>query len=214
MVEFTMLVPVWLPLLIGTLWIGSSMIRGQQVTQMARDLASMYSRDSTNLNFAAAPTTSSNAVLDDITKQLGTLTSTGNGVVIFSTITYAGNSFCASGGSTYGATTPSLSHTGNCTNYGHFVFTQQYVQGNTSLLTSRFGTPPASDMDANYNVSTVTALTDTADVSTFNLISPVPQENGSDGYQSGQPIYVVEVYFQSQGLAGYTKGGDYAYAVF
>jgi len=87
MVEFTMLVPVWLPLLIGTLWIGSSMIRGQQVTQMARDLASMYSRDSTNLNFAAAPTTSSNAVLDDITKQLGTLTSTGNGVVIFSTIT-------------------------------------------------------------------------------------------------------------------------------
>ena len=39
-----MLIPIWLPLLVGTLWIGSSMVRDQQVTQMARDLASMYSR--------------------------------------------------------------------------------------------------------------------------------------------------------------------------
>jgi hypothetical protein len=57
-------------------------------------------------------------------------------------------------------------------------------------------------------------VTNANDQSSFNLITPVPAETGSDGYQAGQPIYVVEVYFQSTGLAGYTKGGDYAYAVF
>jgi hypothetical protein len=40
-------------------------------------------------------------------------------------------------------------------------------------------------------------------VSSFNLL-PKPKEDGTDGYQSGQPIYVVEAFF----------GGTYAFAVF
>lgn len=213
MVEFSMLIPIWLPLLIGTQWIGSSMVRGQQVTQMARDLASMYSR---GVNFSTTGSTASNATLDQITQQLGTMTPTGTGVVIFSTITYAGNSFCFGAGSpTYGSLSgTTYSHTGSCSNYGDFVFTQQYTQGNTSLLASNFGKPLSADMDANFDISAVSSVTHSGDKSSFNLISPVPQENGQDGYQSGQPIYVVEVFFQSTGLAGYTKGGDYAYAVF
>jgi Flp pilus assembly protein TadG len=223
MVEFTMLIPIWLPLLVGTLWIGSSMIREQQVTQMARDLGSMYSRGtdfSTATGSAAA-----NGTLTQITQQLGSLDpSNGTGVVYFSTITYAGNSYCYDAGNpTYGTKSgTTYSRTGACTNYGRFVFTEQYAKGNTSLTGgSIFGTPTGP-----FIVTTTPPITTTPDItgadsvsrtgnlSSFNLISPLPQENGQDGYQSGQPIYVVEVYFKSNGILGFTQGGDSAYAVF
>jgi Flp pilus assembly protein TadG len=209
MVEFSLLVPVIVPLLLGTMWIGSAMVRGEQVTQMARDLASMYSR---GVNFSSTGGSASGAILANITQQLGTVTASGNGVVIFSTLTYVGNSVCASAGSAYGSLSP-LSHTAKCSNYGKFVFTQQYTQGNTSLQSSNFGTAPAADMDASFNISLTTYITDASDVSTFNLL-PAPQENGMDGYQSGQPAYVVEVLFSSSGRTGYTQGSNYAYAVF
>lgn len=209
MMEFAFLMPVWVPLLIGTLFIGSAMVQGQQVTQMARDLASMYSR---GVNFSSGGGSTSSAILTDVTQEVGTVTSTGTGVIIFSTVIYVGNSVCASAGATYGTLSP-LSHTAACKNYGKFVFTQQYTQGNTGLRSSNFGTAPSGDLDANYNVATTTYLTDTSDVATFNLL-PAPQENGQDGYQSGQPAYAVEAYFSGTGFKGYTKGGTYAYAVF
>jgi hypothetical protein len=210
MMEFTLLIPVWLSLLLGTLWVGTAMIGGQQTMQMVRDLCSMYSR---GVDFSSNGGSTSSAVLTDITQQLGSITASGSAVAIFTTITYVGNSVCASAGSTYGSTSPSLSHTAACTNYGHFVFTQQYTQGNTNLLTSKFGTAPAVDLDANYNISLIHQVSDTNDVSTFNLLT-TPQENGQDGYQSGQPAYVVEVFFAGSGQRGYTEGGNYAYAVF
>jgi hypothetical protein len=185
------------------------MVRGQQITHRARDLASMYSR---GVNFSSGGGSTSSETLTEITQQLGTVTSTGTGVIIFSTLTYVGNSVCASDGTTYGTTSP-LAHTASCKNYGKFVFTQQYSEGNTSLLSSHFGAAPTADMDANYNVALTTYLTDTSDRSTFNLIT-APSENGTDGYQSGQPVYVVEVFFSSPGQKGYTGGGNYAYAVF
>jgi hypothetical protein len=56
-------------------------------------------------------------------------------------------------------------------------------------------------------------VTHAGDVSTFNLL-PAPKEDGTDGYQSGQPIYLVEVFFSGGGKVGYNIGGTYAYAVF
>jgi Flp pilus assembly protein TadG len=210
MMEFVLLMPVWVPLLLGTMWIGSAMVRGQQIIQMARDLASMYSR---GVNFSSNGGATSSAVLTQITQQLGTITTSGTGVVIFSTVLYVGDSVCASDGSTYGGTSP-LSHTTACKNYGTFVFTQQYSQGNTSLLTSHFGTAPSGDLDASYNVALTTYITDTSDRSTFALL-PAPAEAGADGYQSGQPVYLVEIYFQGPvGQSGYAQWGNYSYAVF
>lgn len=209
MLEFCLLMPVWAPLLIGTMWIGSAMVRGQQVTQVTRDLASMYSR---GVNFSSAGGSASSTTLADIASLLGTVTSSGTGVVIFSTITYVGNSVCASDGTTYGSTSP-LSHTTSCTNYGKFVFTQQYTQGNTSLMSSKFGSPAAADLDSNYNIPLTDYITHTTDVSSFNYLA-TPAEGGQDGYQSGQPAYVVEVFFSGSGQVGYTQGGAYAYAVF
>lgn len=81
------------------------------------------------------------------------------------------------------------------------------------MWTSNFGTPTGT-FDANgTGINLTDFMTNANDRTTFNLIS-APLETGTDGYQAGQPIYVVEVFFQARGLAGYTKGGDYAYAVF
>jgi Flp pilus assembly protein TadG len=199
MVEFTMLIPIWLPLLVGTLWIGSSLTREQQVQQMARDLASMYVR---GVDFSPAGDSGSAKTLTLITQQLGTVTASGTGVVIFSKITYVGNLLCTT-----------------CTNYHKWTFEQQFAVGNTSLWNSNFGTATgtfAVNSDG-YNTGNLTDyLTNSSDHSTFNLISPVPTEStpDTDGYQASTPVYVVEVFFQARGLAGITKGGDYAYAVF
>jgi Flp pilus assembly protein TadG len=218
MIEFMLLVPVWVPLIIGTMWIGSAMVRGQQVTQTARDLGSMYSR---GVNFSSTGGAASSETLTAITQQLGTVTASGTGVAIFTTLTYVGNSVCASLNGTNGSTVygvaPSSgsagSHTANCTNWGKFVFTQQYTQGNTSLLTSKFGTAPTNEMDTHFNIPSSYYVTNASYVSTFNLL-PAPQELGQDGYQSGQPVYVVETRFSGLGQKGYTSGSDYAYAVF
>jgi Flp pilus assembly protein TadG len=211
MLEFTLLTPVWLPLLLGTMFIGSAMIRGLQVTQVARDAASMFCR---GVDFSAGAGSDAANILTKVTQELGTITSGGTGVVIFSTLTYVGNSVCTMAGSSYHDSSTPPQHTANCTNYGKFVFTQRYIVGNTTLRTSNFGAPAAADVDSTkqYNIP-ITKYVINSDVSTFNLL-PVPLENGTDGYQSGQPIYLVEVFFTGTSMAGYTQGGSYAYAVF
>ena len=213
MVEFTMLIPIWLPLLVGTLWLGSSMVRNQQVTQMARDLASMYSRG-TNFSSSTANQLSaqSSAILTQVTQQIGTVTATGDTEVIFTTLTYVGKSVCAS------TSPPDVDAGGNpsgCPNYTHFVFTQQYAQGNTSLLTSNFGTPSGPlDTSSNVALADYVALSGNQCNKFTAIPKPLEQNPNTDGYQSGQPIYIVEVMIKKTGLAGYTQGGDYAYAIF
>jgi hypothetical protein len=212
MLEFTLLIPTWLPLLLGTLWLGSAMIRGLQVTQTARDAASMFCR---GVDFSAGPGSDEEAMLGKVTQELGTLTSSGQGVIIFSTLTYVGDSVCAIAGSAYHDTATPPKHTAACQNYGKFVFTQRYAVGNTSLRSSNFGAPAAADLDSTkqYSIPIAKYVSNTADQSTFSLL-PNPAENGTDGYQSGQPVYLVEVYFAGKGQVGYTPGGAYAYAVF
>jgi hypothetical protein len=195
------------------------MVRGLQVTQAARDAASMYCRA---VDFSTGAGTDSNNILTRLTQEIGTVTTSGTGVFIFSSLTYVGNSVCAMAGSAYHDSSTPPQHTAACTNYGKFVFTQRFTVGNTTLLTSNFGAPASADVDStnqykipmtNTSNPSHTYVTNPADVSTFNLL-PAPLETGSDGYQSGQPIYVVEVYFTGTGQVGYTKGGSYAYAVF
>lgn len=202
MLEFCLLTPVWLPLLLGTLWIGSAMIRGLQVTQVARDAASMFCR---GVDFSTGAGTDSNNILTKVTQELGTVTTSGTGVLIFSTLTYVGNSVCASAGPTYHDSSVPPQHTTACKNYGKFVFTQRYTVGNSSLRSSNFGTPAAADLDSTkqYTIPITKYVVNSTDLSTFNLL-PAPLEDGTDGYQSGQPVYLVEAFF----------GGTYAFAVF
>lgn len=212
LLELTMLTPVWLTLLLGTMWYGAAMIQGLQITQVARDLASMFCR---GVDFSTGVGTSSNQILTMVAQELGAVTASGNGVAIFSTVTYVGNSVCTAAGPAYHDNNVPPQHTAACTNYGKFVFTQRYTVGNTSLRSSNYGAPAAADLDSTkqYTIPITKYVTNTADVTNFNLL-PVPQENGNDGYQSGQSAYLVEVYFSGRGQAGFNQGGTYAYALF
>ncbi len=154
-------------------------------------------------------------ILPKLTQELGTITTSGTGVIIFSTLTYVGDSVCAMAGAAYHDTATPPHHTAACTNYGQFVFTQRYAVGNSGLRSSNFGAPDTADLNSakQYTIDIVKYVTHSTAVSTFNLL-PVPLEDGTDGYQSGQPIYVVEAFFSGTGQVGYTQGGSYAYAIF
>jgi hypothetical protein len=218
MLEFCLLVPFLTPLLLGTLWIGSAMIRQLQVQQAARDLASMYCRgvDFSQAGTVTDPHTSQADILPKLVQEIGTITAAGGtGVVIFSKITYVGDSVCQSGGSTYWDSTLSAHKDPPCSNWGHFVFTQRYTVGTASLHASNFGDPVATDPDStdHYNIPFSSYVKNSGDQLKGFTLLPDPVVTPG-GYKSGQPAYIVEVFFSGKGQIGYTPGGAYAYAIF
>ena len=136
MLEFALICPVWVPLLLGTMWTGFAMIRELQVQQVARDAASIFCRGGTDFSDTAS-TDAPNEILTKMTQDIGSITSTGTGVLIFSTLTYVGNSVCTAAGAAYHDSQTPPQHTAACTNYGHFVFTQRYSVGHLADLASQ-----------------------------------------------------------------------------
>jgi Flp pilus assembly protein TadG len=229
MIEFSLLIPVWLTLLLGTFWFGSTMIRGIQVNQIARDAASIFARGATDFSVAAgnSPDATKFQILSDMASGVGSLDpNSGNGVMIFSQLTYAGDNVCQlTGSSTYYKATNMPAHMclSAATNGNQFVFTQQYVVGNASLHASMWGTPPTTEINSGNhytipmtNGTTGGYLLNIADrLNNFNLL-PVPDQlltGSQDGYQSGQPAFAVEVFFSSL-VGSKFQGGNYAYSIF
>jgi len=182
--EFTLSLSVLIPLLIGTLVFGFRLVRTQQTDQITRDLAHMYSRgvDFTKTGAAGEAGTLAN--------QFG-LTSTGNSVVIFSTIQIETSTAC-------------LAATGqsNCTNVNKPVFTQQVAIGNITANQSVFGTPtsggtlPATSGVANdYNTSvslTAQASNTWAVANNFNTVIAL---------NAGEVTYMVEMFNNTPDLS-------------
>jgi hypothetical protein len=125
-IEFTLALQVLVLLLTGIYVFGFRLVQAQQLYQITRDLAHMYSR---GVNFTAAGAAGEAQILAG---QFG-LTSTGNAVVILSTIQIETAAAC-------------LNATGNatCPNLNLPVFVQQVAIGNTGGYASPFGTPTAS----------------------------------------------------------------------
>jgi len=183
--EFTLSLSVLVPLLIGTYVFGFRLVRKQQTDQITRDLAHMYSRgvDFTKSGAATEAGTLAN--------QFG-LTSTGNSVVIFSTIQIETATACNS-----------ATGSSNCTNLNQPVFTQQVAIGNTSANSSAFGTPtsggslpatvPAVSNDYSTTVSATAQATNTwAVANNFNTILAL---------NSGEVCYMVEMYNNTPDLS-------------
>ena len=194
MLEFCLMIPIWLPLLIGTFLYGNALIRQQEMMQMVRDLGSMYSR---GINFSSGGAVANGASLNLVTH--GDVVTGGQGTAIFSTVIYVGNNLCPGGA---------------CANYGYYVFTQQYKQPAGSSAVSYFGAAGGTlDTDG---ISIKDYLTNSAARSKFNLIpAPTQAVPNQDGYQAGQPIYIVEMFYSGGGVGGFSGGGGtYAYAVF
>jgi len=184
-IEFTLALTFLVPLLIGTYVFGFRLVQAQQIDQVTRDLAHMYSRgvDFTTVGGASEA--------EALAGQFG-LTATGNCALIFSTITLATTADCQAFNGTN--TCPNLTN-------NQAVFTQQVGIGNVTANASVFGTP-----------SSTGSLPATSGVSNDYSSNPTPANQGgaawavANGFQgivtltSAQIVYVVEMYDNTPAL--------------
>jgi hypothetical protein len=183
-VEFTLSLTVLVPLLIGTLVFGFRMVRTQQMDQLTRDLAHMYSR---GVDFDSSGASGEAVTLAG---QFG-LTSSGSSVVIFSTIQIETAAACqAATGST------------TCPNLNKPVFSEQIAIGNATVNSSAFGTPtsigtlPATSGVSNcYNTevgASDQASSSWAVANNFNNVLALT---------SGEVAYMAEMFNNTTGLS-------------
>jgi hypothetical protein len=174
LVEFVFCCAVfWVPLFFGTLVVGFNLVQALQVTQVCRDAAHMYAF---GVDFSQDIYKN---LLVSLGPDLKMTTNGGNGVVIFSTVTYIAQADCNAAGY------PS------CSNLNKNVFTRRIVVGNTAIRASAFGTPsPASNqVDSSGNL--------TVD---FYMNNASAQANGFSSVislSSGQVAYMAEMVVNS-----------------
>jgi hypothetical protein len=128
--EFMLMAMFWLPLLLGLMVLGLDLIREMQVTQVCRDAGRMYSN---GIDFTQS---SNQSLLLGLAQGLNMTATGGNGVVIFSTLTYIGPNQCTAAGFSANQT--------SCPNLNQVVVTNRMWVGNTSLSASAFGGPASS----------------------------------------------------------------------
>lgn len=192
LIEFALVATFALPLLLGTVVVGVTIIRGVQTSQVGRDAGHMYAM---NVDF------SQSANQDVIVRlaQPRTMTRTGgDGVVILSKIIKVYQVDCAAAG---------LS-SGSCTNLNETVFTHRVVIGNSSLRRSAFQ-PAGSTLSVDAQCNVLNPLTDTNARAT-NFSSLLAQN-------AGDIAYVSEAYFSSPdlGFQSYLPvTGNYARSIF
>lgn len=181
LVEFALCLSFfWVPLFLGTVVIGFSLIQAIQVTQVCRDGGHMYAFGT---DFSQ---TSNKYLLASLAPGLNIdpTGAGGNSVAILSTITYVDDVLCPSGKQPDGS---------SCSNYHQTVFSRWIVVGKSALHNSAFqssGTAPTTDSSGNVvnyldaAAARVTGFSPTV----INLTS------------SSQLAYVSELYTQPPSL--------------
>ena len=191
MVEMALIVAVSVPVLLGVAGLGTRLGRTLDATQVTRDVAHMYALGT---DFSLAGT---QAIARTLSRQFS-LTGAGSGVLILSRIVKVYQADCDAAG------VPS------CPNLKEAVFAQRLVIGNSSLRASSFGTPPASYIDAQGNISS------------HNYCGqPTLVAGGFDSLLSlsqNQSAYLVEGYFSMPEISlsyfGSPGGGYYVRLLF
>ena len=122
-----------IPLLLGVAAIGIRLGRTLQATQLTRDVAHMYALGA---DFSLPGT---QAIASTLSRDFD-LSSTGQAVLLFSRLEKVQQTDCTAAGL----------HT--CPNLNLPVFTQRITMGNTALLSSQFGTPPAAYIGGGGNI--------------------------------------------------------------
>ncbi len=173
--EFSFSTLFWVPLVLGTMVLGLNLARAIRVTQLCRDAAHMYAY---GVDFSQVGNIN---LLLRLASGLNITAMAGNGVIVFSTITFIGAGDCTAGGL--------LADSAHCPNLNYMVVTKRLVTGKSSLRASSFGTPSSSDMDSTGSIGSSYFLSDATTRATgfSNLLS----------LSSGQYAYVAEAYFSS-----------------
>jgi hypothetical protein len=176
-IEFTLALHIFVLLLLGTYVFGFRLVQAQQLFQITRDLAHMYSR---GVNFTLA---GSAAEAQLLAGQFG-LTSTGNGVTVLSSIQIETAAAC-------------LSATGNasCPNLNLPVFVQQVTIGDPTTFSSPFGTPTASGvLPATTGVANDYSTTVSATAQANNTWAVAQNFNSVLALSPGEVTYMAEMY--------------------
>jgi hypothetical protein len=199
-IEFTLSLQVLILLLTGTYVFGFRLVQAQQLFEITRDLAHMYSR---GVDFTAAGSATDAQILAG---QFG-LTSTGTSMVILSTITIETAADC-------------LSATGLaiCPNLNLPVFVQQVVIGNQGSYASPFGTPTATGvLPATTGVPNDYSTTVSATAQANSTWAVAKNFNSVLTLSAGATTYMAEMHILTVGLSvpGLTGAPDvYARAIF
>ena len=176
-IEFTLALHIFVLLLLGTYVFGFRLVQAQQLFQITRDLAHMYSR---GVNFTAAGSAGEAQILAG---QFG-LTSGGSNVIVLSTIQIETSAAC-------------LSATGNpaCPNLNLPVFVQQIAIGDQTVFSSPFGTPTANGtLPATPSVANDYSTTVSATAQANSAWAVAQSFNSVLALSSGQVTYMAEMY--------------------
>lgn len=187
-VEFALILLVLVPLLLGTGVVGVNMIRTLQTIQLARDAGHMYAR---GVDFSQP---GNQTILLTVGQSVGLASgSSGSAVVTLSLLTYVDTAACAS----VGAVDSNGIHTNACTNFGHWVFKQRLVIGNTALRKDGIGSPLVGG-STGVTIDAATGRISLSDyvkkagaVALFNSINPYSAVTGK-GLPSGEVLYIAE----------------------
>jgi hypothetical protein len=151
MMEFALVAPFLLGLLIGSFVLGLGMVKALQCQQVNRNAGILF------MKYVDLSQPSNQDIIVRTAVGLNMTRTGGNGRVILSQVLYVGPTECAGGGLSVGA----------CPNYNQYVFTKRIQFGNAALtnsagagLGSRLGNPRAGIIQPDGNIVTNDYLTD------------------------------------------------------
>ena len=183
--EFSFIMLVMVPLLLGTVEIGLNMVNTLQTVQLARDAGHMYARD---VDFTQPGNLQ---ILASLGAGTGMSTSTGagqgNARLILSKLRYVDKATCL-------YNSPIVDGSGNpvgCFNQGQWVFAERIAIGNSSLRASNFGSPSGVTIAADGTITLAQQCTNTGDKASFGVTALNVYGNVT-GLPSGQFLYIAE----------------------
>jgi hypothetical protein len=177
MIEFVLVSSLFLvPLIIGTFTYGFAVIRSVEAVQLTRDVGHMYSRGvdfSVQANQNLLATSLAQGL--SLTANAGNVSggSTGNGVVVLSTLMMIGAGSCT------------------CNNAGHVVILNRIVIGNSGTFTTMYGSPTPSIIGSNGDITTYQSDAAARADAFTNLMT----------LSSGEIAYLAESYVTAPDLA-------------
>lgn len=211
-IEFGLVMIVFVPMFLGTFVVGMNLIRSIQANQVVRDVTDMYIHGADFSTYSMQQM--AQRLAQGLNVQIGSSFSgntqantgnSGNGLITVTQIMYIGP-----------VNSPNCLN--NCANHDSFVYTQQVQFGNGTLSnanTVTLGTPSGATINsagivANYSTDTHAKLGGTAQSAMAGLWQTT--SNGQQPLTDGQVAYIVEGYFQSPdlSLSSVSGGGVYA----
>lgn len=187
-VEFALVAPFLVSLLMGTFSIGMTLTRSVQAGIISRDTGAMFMR------YVDFTLPQNRAIVVRLANGMGMTPTGGKGVVIMTLIMRIGDAQCTGGG-----LTPA-----GCTNNGNNVVMKRVVVGNPAIYTTTYGNPSSTIIQADGTITAANYLTNTS-ARANGLASNLT-------LTAGEVAYVSEAYFQTPeiSLPGY-RDSTYVY---